>query len=138
MKVEDLLELRDKLNKIISRYTAKLENVALRSSEYSHIITPPMDVYAEDKRQLVYVEAPDLVKKTIDLKINPSSNSLVFSASKRNVGENERNYINIDRQAGEYSRNISLTADSSVSSVSYSYKLGVLRIEIIYEGYNNV
>ncbi|MFO7735976.1 MAG: Hsp20 family protein [bacterium] len=142
MRLENLLELRDRLNKLISRYTEKLEDINLRSSEYSPVIKPPMDVYSDGNRQLVYVETPDIIKKTLVFKMDTSSNSLTFSASKGNAEKKEknhrRNYMNMDRKAGKYSRKIPLTADSSVSSVKHSYKLGVLKIEIIYKGQNHV
>lgn len=132
MEIKRIIQLRARLEKALLTYLDG-KNKPFHSRKDMRFINPKSDVYTDGQRQLVFLETPAINKDSI--KIDISGESIVFSAEKNIRRNSDRKYIQIERMVGTFFKTIPLVSESeNIKSITHTYKLGVVKIEIEYGG----
>ncbi len=131
MKVEKLVELRNMMEKVIDDYIARMGDEFVQEGEKVNVISPPMDIYEDGNRQIIFMETPSLQETSIQFHFK--SGNLVFLGEKGRTDENGTNYLHMERSMGSYFKIVPLMKDEKlVEEVNHSYKLGVVKITVKY------
>jgi HSP20 family protein len=123
----DLAELQDRINRIFEdRVTRRQEGEPISERTWA----PPVDIYEDESQLVVRAELPGLKREDIDIQV--TTESLVISGERKleEVGENEPNYIRIERPYGPFRRTFSISVPVKPGETKAAYKEGLLEIVI--------
>jgi len=129
MEINKLIELRARLEKALLEYL-KGKNRPGNDPEKVGYLDPSMDVYMDGNRQIIFIETPGIIEDSIIVDI--SGHTALFSSEKNLERPYGRKYLQMERAVGTYFKNIPLTRENSIKSVTHSYKYGVVKIVIEY------
>jgi len=126
MQVVKFIELKNRINEIVARYATFSEDGA-QSKDFS----PPSDVYIDGKREIMFIELPNI---DIDsLNTNVKNSVLSLKCKRVKIDRSSRKYLHIERMNYSYSKEFKLSGDSTnIKSIDNSYKRGVLKIIVNY------
>lgn len=131
MKVEKLLELKNRMERIIANYIAKMGEDYLEVEKSMNIISPPADIYLDGNRQIIFLETPGIVSSTVD--ISYRNGMLVFKAEKKKPEKLNRKYIHMERNIGNYFKIVPLEmGEKDITGIEHTYKYGVIKIEVSF------
>lgn len=132
MEIRRIIQLRARLEKALLTYLGS-QGRSFSLKKDMRFINPRMDVYTDGLRQLIFLETPAVNKDSI--KIDVSGGSVVFSAEKKMARNADRKYIQIERSVGTFFKTVPFAFENmSIKNITYTYRLGVIKIEIEYSG----
>ncbi len=136
MRVKKIVELRARFEKAIANYVDSRDRM-FEDDENPGYVDPVADVYMDGNRQLVFIETPAMDEKSVVTEVKDSE--IVFYARKKMSRPAGRKYFQMERSVGMYMKRIPLAfRDREVKDICHSYKYGVIKIEIIYGGENEI
>lgn len=132
MKVEKLLEMKSRMERIIANYIAKMGEDYAEGEEGVNIITPPADTYLDGVRQIMFIETPSMDMESVN--ISCKNNMLVFKADKVSAKTNKRKYLHMERSLGSYFKLVPLQKEEKdIEEIKFTYKYGVIKITVWYK-----
>lgn len=132
MRVKKIVELRTRFEKAIANYVDNRDRM-FENDENPGCIDPVADVYMDGNRQLVFVEAPAMDEKSVETEVK--DDIMIFAAKKKMPRPAGRKYFQMERPVGMYMKKIPLAfRERRIEDICYSYKFGVIKIEIIFGG----
>jgi HSP20 family protein len=98
-------------------------------SDIEQVAAPNVDVYEEGDSLVVKAEIPGISKENIDVTFR--ENVLTISGEKtREEKVENKNYYQLERSYGSFSRTISLPTEVKAEEASATFKDGILEIRI--------
>jgi HSP20 family protein len=91
-------------------------------------ISPRVDVYNEEKKLVLEVELPGVLKP--DIAVSVEDGVLTLTAEKKPRERKDSDYYLNERSFGKYERTFRLTDDIDPDSVDAHFEGGVLRLEM--------
>jgi len=118
--------LQDRINRVFrDSYTAPGQDESLTTSSFA----PAVDVYEDEHKVALKIEAPGIDEKDIDVRVE--NNTLtVHGERKIEKEEKEENYRRVERQYGSFTRSFTLPQTVDTENVSANYEKGVLKITL--------
>jgi len=91
--------------------------------------TPPCDIYETDKKVVLKVELPEVLKE--DVKVTMENNVLMLRGERKFEEETDReNYHRVERHYGEFMRSFTLPAYVDATKIDAEFKHGVLTVTL--------
>lgn len=91
--------------------------------------TPAVDVYEDEHRVVLSIEAPGVKQEDLDVQIE--KNTLTVRGERKfEKDQKEQNFHRIERRYGSFYRSFSLPNTVDTENVQASYDAGVLRLEL--------
>ena len=90
---------------------------------------PPVDIYEDDKKVIIKLEAPGIEEKDLDVRME-NHTLTVKGERKFEAEEKEQNFHRIERRYGSFLRAFTLPLAVDTESVQASYTAGVLKLEL--------
>jgi HSP20 family protein len=107
-------------------------SLATRGGEESLLsgsFMPAVDVYEDENRIVLKVEAPGVDQKDIDIRVE--NNILTIHGERKlEKEEKEENFQRIERRYGSFTRSFTLPNSVDTDNVSADYENGVLKISL--------
>ena len=92
-------------------------------------LAPKTDIYEQDDKVLLEMEAPGIREEDINLTVE--GNTLTISGErKQNVERKKGRYQRVERHYGRFSRTFTLPATVDTNSIQASYEHGVLHVSM--------
>jgi len=118
--------LQDRLNRL---FRESYDDAGRDESLTTSTFAPAVDVYEDEHKVTLKVEAPGIDEKDIDIRVE--NNTLtVHGERKIEKEEKEENYRRVERQYGSFTRHFTLPQTVDTENVSASYEKGVLKITL--------
>jgi HSP20 family protein len=93
----------------------------------SGLLSPQVNIGANDKEYAVTVEVPGVDEK--EVKVEIVNNTMIIKGEKKQEAEEKnKNYYRIERSYGSFQRVLSLPEDADQENVKASFKKGVLTV----------
>jgi HSP20 family protein len=91
--------------------------------------TPPCDIYETDKKVVLKVELPEVMKE--DVKVTMENNVLMLRGERKFEEETDReNYHRVERRYGEFMRSFTLPTYVDATKIDAEFKHGVLTVTL--------
>lgn len=92
-------------------------------------LAPKTDIYEQDDKVLLEMEAPGIREEDINLTVE--GNTLTISGErKQNVERKKGRYQRVERHYGRFSRTFTLPATVDTNSIEANYEHGVLHVSM--------
>lgn len=92
-------------------------------------LAPKTDIYEQDDKVLLEMEAPGIREEDINLTVE--GNSLTISGERKQNDERKRGrYQRVERHYGSFSRTFTLPATVDTNSIQAGYQHGVLHVSM--------
>ena len=101
------------------------------SFEYGSF-APRVDIAEDEKSVYFHAELPGIRKEDVKVSIN-DDNILTIKGTKKRVeteGENQKNFIRLERTYGEFTRSFVLPENINTDSISAKFDNGVLEVTL--------
>lgn len=124
----EITSLQERMNQLFSEMIPG-EDTSQSSSLRSSWFAPRTDVYEEDDRIVLEMEAPGIREE--DLNITLENNVLTVTGERKiEEGRKQDRYQRVERYYGSFSRSFTLPATVDPNSVEAKYENGVLRVSM--------
>lgn len=131
MKITKLVELKESIDKVVGRYISEIDDELSQKGQDLGIISPPVDIYIDKNRQIVFLETPGMDLDSVN--ITHKDNELYFKASKIKPIPCGRRYIKMDRIHGEYVKTCPINLQGrKIDNIEHTYKHGVVKITVMF------
>jgi HSP20 family protein len=101
------------------------ENDALAAASF----VPPVDIYEDDKKVVIKLEAPGIDEKDLDVRME-NHTLTVKGERKFDSEEKEQNFHRIERRYGSFFRAFTLPSTVDAEHINANYRNGVLKLEL--------
>lgn len=124
----EVTSLQEQVNQIFRNVFPEVDSLE-QSLLASASIAPKADIYEEDDRIVLEMEAPGLKQEDINLTVE--GNTLTISGERKQNEERKKGrYQRVERYYGSFSRTFTLPATVDLNSIEASYEHGVLHISM--------
>ncbi len=131
MKIEKLIDLRIRMERVIAAYVARMGEDYLEDERGLNIISPAADVYVDGDRQIIFIETPALIETSVD--IGYRNNMLIFRGEKKIPDHHNRKYLHLERNTGSYFKIVPLEhPEEEIKKIDFTYKYGVIKIAVTF------
>ena len=121
--------MQDRMNRMNrlfrESYSPEAPEEALTTTNFA----PPVDIYEDEHKIALKLEAPGIDEKDIDVRIEGNT-LIVHGERKIEKEEKEENFRRIERQYGSFTRSFTLPSSVDSGQVSAHYDKGVLKIKL--------
>jgi HSP20 family protein len=125
-RLHDVLTLQSRMNSLLQEFgRGQSENGAQTTAGF----VPPVDIYEDEHRIVLKIEAPGLTEKDLDIQLE-NRVLTVKGERKFEKEEKEENFHRIERRYGSFYRSFTVPTTVDAESVKAGYDAGVLRIEL--------
>jgi HSP20 family protein len=90
---------------------------------------PPVDIYEDDKKVIIKLEAPGIEEKDLDVRME-NHTLTVKGERKFEAEEKEQNFHRIERRYGSFFRAFTLPSTVDNENIKANYHNGVLKLEL--------
>ncbi len=99
------------------------------SSTTTASFIPAVDVYEDEKKVVLKLEAPGIEEKDLDVRVE--NNTLTVKGERKfDKEEKEENFHRIERRYGSFYRAFTLPTTVDTEHIDASYNAGVLKLEL--------
>ena len=124
----EVTSLQEQVNQIFRNVFPEVDSLE-QSLLAPASIAPKADIYEEDDRIVLEMEAPGLKQEDINLTVE--GNTLTISGERKQNEERKKGrYQRVERYFGSFSRTFTLPATVDLNSIEASYEHGVLHISM--------
>ncbi len=122
----EVVSLQQRLNSLIHEQGRGSES---NSDVTAASFTPAVDVYEDEHKVVLSIEAPGVKQEDLDVQIE--KNTLTVRGERKfEKDQKEQNFHRIERRYGSFYRSFSLPNTVDTEHVNASYDAGVLRLEL--------
>lgn len=123
----EVTSLQEHVNQIFRETLPGLESLE-QSLLAPMSLAPKTDIYEEDDKVVLEMEAPGLREEDINLTVE--GNMLTISGERQQREERKGRYQRVERYYGSFSRTFTLPATVDLNSIEGSYEHGVLQVSM--------
>jgi HSP20 family protein len=122
----EVATLQNRMNFLFQDFSRQTDGDTLTSSAF----VPAADVYEDEHKIVIKVEAPGLKESDLDVRVE--NNVLTVRGERKfEKEEKEENFHRIERRYGSFARSFILPTSVDTENVKAQYDSGVLRIELV-------
>ena len=124
----ELNTLQDRMNRLFQESIGSPGNHG-EEALVSGAFVPPVDVYEDEHKVVIKVEAPGIDQKDLDIRVE---NRLLTISGERKFEQSEKkeNYQRVERQYGSFTRSFTLPGTLDTESIAADYDNGVLKVTL--------
>lgn len=117
------------------------ESLAKRMSDFANEIErgfsfeyggfqPRVDIFEDEKGYYLEAELPGLVKEDVKLTVNEDNVLILKGSKKREVKEEGKSFIRVERNYGEFTRSFVLPDNIKKDSIKAKFENGILNVSL--------
>jgi HSP20 family protein len=119
----EVQSLQNRMNSLFRDMNGDIDPLAAAS------FVPPVDIYEDDKKVIIKLEAPGIEEKDLDVRME-NHTLTVKGERKFEAEEKEQNFHRIERRYGSFFRAFTLPSTVDNENIKANYHNGVLKLEL--------